>query len=658
MKKIYYSVLCLPFFMSITTDSALSAENAASPTMMDEVLVTASRTEESVKSVSANATLISREEIQQSAVKNIGDLLADRAIGNVKKYPGNLTSVAIRGFSTDTHGNDLQGHVLVLLDGRRAGTGNLAKIMTANVERVEIIRGPGAVQYGSAGMGGVINIITRRGANNSLFAEVKGGSFDTVEGSVGGTALAGGFDFAGSYSYGSRGDYKTGSGGRYHNTGIDAESGLSANLGYSFSNSRVGLTVTGFSADDAGNPGYRSQNDLDNSSDKENYSADLNFEGQCPVTGSKVLARYFFGKDENTWLNPTASNPSGWDDGTESKNTTDQQGAQIQVSNAFGPVNFTTGFDWLEYKVENSWAPQQTDYSNPAVFLLTRSSLLDDKFSVNIGLRYDWYELQVTEPAGRKSDDSHFTPQIGFAWMVVDDLKVRAQYGEAFMMPSANQMAADSVTFGTRVVGNSDLAPETSRTWEGGIDYSSNGFDVALTYFYTDFEDKIVTADLADGSKSWKNMGDATISGFEAALAYDIGAPLNLAWEIKPYLNMTFLDTYEDDSTGEDLQYISDTNLSAGISISNADDIFCRLNVSHSGSQDITDYEYGSYSNIKLPSSTVTSLTGSWRVYENERSGSFTLRGEITNLFDEDYAYVQGYPMPGIGFSLALRWDY
>lgn len=658
MKKAYFTVLCLSTIAVTTTGSAFAAENKSKTPMMDEVLVTASRTQESIKSVSANATVISREDIEQSSANNIGDLLAEQAMGYIKKYPGNLTSVGIRGFKTDTHGNDLQGHVLVLLDGRRAGTGNLAKIMTKNVERVEIIRGPGAVQYGSAGMGGVINVITRTGSKNSLFVEAKAGSFDSREGSIGGTALANGFDFAGSYTYGSRDDYKTGSGDTYHNTGIDYESGLSANLGYSFSKSRVGLIFTGFKVNEAGSPGYLSTNDLDNYSDKKNYSADLNFEGQCPVTGSQLLARYFFGEDENQWMDPTASNASGWDDGLESSNTTDQQGAQIQVSNGFGPVNFTAGFDWLDYKVENSWAPQKTDYSNPALFLLTRSSFLEDTLSANIGLRYDWYEVQVTEPAGGKSDDSHFTPQIGLAWMVLDTLKLRAQYGEAFMMPSANQMAADSITFGTQVVGNPNLDPETSNTYEGGIDFNQNGLDVALTYFHTSFEDKIVASDLADGSKSWKNLGDATISGFEAELAYDIGAPLNLAWEVRPYFNITLLDTYEDDSTGEDLQYVSGTNFAAGITVNNGDGIFCRLNVAYAGNQNITDYEYGTYSTITLPSSTVTNLTGSWRVYENTELGSFTLRGEVNNLFDKEYAYVQGYPMPGIGFNIGLRWNY
>jgi len=128
--------------------------------------------------------------------------------------------------------------------------------------------------------------------------------------------------------------------------------------------------------------------------------------------------------------------------------------------------------------------------------------------------------------------------------MVTNTLKLRAQYGEAFMMPSADQMAADFSSFGSRVLGNPDLSPEESATWEGGVDYGQGGLSGSLTYFHTDFKDKIVSDYLLDGSRSWQNLGDATISGFEAEVSYDIGMPLGWSWEVRPYLNMTLLTQY------------------------------------------------------------------------------------------------------------------
>ena len=132
-----------------------------------------------------------------------------------------------------------------------------------------------------------------------------------------------------------------------------------------------------------------------------------------------------------------------------------------------------------------------------------------------------------------------------------------------------------------------------------------------------------------------------------------------MSWEIRPYFNITILDKYEDDSTGEDLQYISGTNFAAGIVVNNGDGISYRLNVAYAGSQDATDYESGyPYQDMELASSTVTNLSASWRVYENEQVGAFTLRAEVNNLFDEEYAYVKRYPMPGIGANIGLRWNY
>ena len=660
MKK-QYPVLCVQLLALIGIQPALAAEPPVQPTMMDEVVVTASRTAESRKEVSGNLTVIDREELDQSVSRNVGDLFAEKGIGHIQKYPGNLTSIGIRGFRTDTHGNDLQGHVLVLLDGRRAGTGNMAKILTKNVERIEIIRGPGAVQSGSAGMGGVVNIITRQGKDNSLFVEGGGGSFDTGEGSIGGTFRQGGLDFAGAFTYQTRGDYDTGSGDRYPNTGINYETGASANLGYSFSEkNRLGLIFTGFKVDEAGSPEYFSAPDLDDSADKKNYSLDTRYTGATTSGTYQWMARYFFGKDENTWRDPVASNPSFWDDGIPSSNTTDQQGAQAQVTGVFGASTLTGGFDWLDYEVENSWTPNKTTYTNPALFLLGKTSVLDNRLTANIGFRYDWYSVEVKEPAGRDEDQSRLTPKLGLAWMVTDGLKLRVQYAQAFMMPSADQLAADFTNWGVRTVGNPDLDPEKSGTYEGGVDFEHKSLKASLTYFYTDFEDKIVTDYTVDGSQTWKNLGDATIAGFETELSYDLGMGMNWNWEVRPYLNLTILTQYEDDATGEDLQYVSGTNYAAGLVVSDGDGIFCRFNVAYTGSQEVNDWESGLYPapEVTLSNSTVADLVGSWRFFESETAGGFTLRGEVRNLFDEEYAYVKGYPMPGRNFYVGLRWDY
>jgi vitamin B12 transporter len=660
MKKSYFVAVTLVSIVSPLYSTPLLAASASVPTM-DDVVVTASRIAESKKEVSASITVITSEEIRQSPSSTVADLLAEKNIGHIQKYPGNLTSIGIRGFRTDTHGNDLQGHVLILLDGRRAGSGNVSKFLTKNVERIEVIRGPGAVQYGSAGMGGVVNIITKQGQKNSMFVEAGAGSYDRSESSIGGEVKKDKLDFSGSYTYATSDDYETGSGETFYNTGVDYETGLSANIGYSFAdNQRLGLIFTRFDVSESGSPEYISLNDLDDYTDKNNYSADLRYTGANAHKTYQWMARYFIGKDENSWYDPTASNPSMWDDGLSSSNETDQMGAQIQVTRVFEVATLTAGFDWLSYDVLNSWTPEETEYDNPALFLLGKSTLPDTKLTINYGLRYDWYKVQVSEPASRDEDQSRLTPLIGAAYQATETVKFRAQYAQGFVMPSADQLAADYTSWGSQVVGNADLDPEKSSTYEAGIDISWRDLTASATYFYSDYEDKIITDYLEDGSQSWQNLGDATIAGLETEIAYDIGSLLGWQWEVKPYLNMTILTEYEDDETGEDLQYVSGTTLSSGMVVNNGDGIFAKLNVTHTSSQDIQDYEASTYPTpvVELDSFTLVDLSAAWKFYEDDDLGAFTVRGEVTNIFDEEYAFVKGYPMPGRGFFVSLRWDY
>ncbi|MCK5695536.1 MAG: TonB-dependent receptor [Desulfobacula sp.] len=268
------------FTIGICHANETQLKNPSTATM-ETIVVTAGRVEEQKKEVIANVTVIDEQEIRQSSARDLGDLLAQKEIA-VRKHPGNLTTIGIRGFRTDSHGNDLKGHVLILLNGRRASTGNVAKIMTKNVERIEIIRGPASVQYGSAAMGGVVNVITRQGEGKpSVFAEGYLGSFGYKEISAGLAGAYKGFDFSGSVTKESVDDYTTANGDKYHNTGTDDRKNLSLNLGYEFlPNNRIGFLYNGFEVEGAGSPSYLSQNDLDDYTDKSNYSYDVVLDGQ------------------------------------------------------------------------------------------------------------------------------------------------------------------------------------------------------------------------------------------------------------------------------------------------------------------------------------------------------------------------------------------
>ncbi|MGM0681480.1 MAG: TonB-dependent receptor, partial [Thermodesulfobacteriota bacterium] len=230
MKKRYLPVI----FLGLMTSPAFAQDDAVGGEMeiMDEIVVTASKVKEVKKEVTTNIVVIKEKEINLSSADNLGDLFAEKGIGHIHKRPGCDTRIGIRGFRTDT-GSNLKGRVLILLNGRKAGTGNVAKIMTKNIERIEIIRGPASVQYGSSAIGGLINVITKEGKGKpSAFAEGNLGSFDYQEAGVGGSGEVKGFDFSVSFSRSTRDNgYDNAEGDKYYNSGYDKKEHASLNLG-------------------------------------------------------------------------------------------------------------------------------------------------------------------------------------------------------------------------------------------------------------------------------------------------------------------------------------------------------------------------------------------------------------------------------------------
>lgn len=627
----------------------------AVPTM-ETVVVTAGRVAEKQKTLTNNVTVIDSETIENSAARDLAELLADQGL-YVRSYPGTLASVGIRGFRTNTTGNDLTSKVLILLDGRRAGTGNLAKIMTKNVERVEVIRGPASVQYGSSAVGGIVNVITRQGSGTpSAFVEGTLGSWRYEEGSLGGQGEVKGLDFSVAGTNSTMEDYQTANGETYQNTGFKEKQDLSLNVGYNFNpKNRLGVIYTSFSVDEAGSPYYLSQNDLYSYVDKSNYSLDAIYTGGTAEDRFSWKVRYFDGKDKDKYTSPLYAYVS--------EDVTDRKGAQAQITADLDIATITGGVDWVNYEIESTDTPKRSSYDNPAGFLLAKARLLEERFIVSAGGRYDSYEVEVKEGQGQKESDEHFSPNVGLAYLITENLKVRANYGQAFVMPGAMQLAGDftDTSSGARIVGNPNLSPEKSSTWEGGVDFTNRGLFASLTYFYTDFEDKIEMVAAPGGASSWDNLGEAKIAGLEGEFNVDLGAVNNWDFELRPYVRFTYLTQYEDEATGKDLKYTPDWAASYGIAFSHWEGFSATFNVSYTGEQLVEDWENQVWPDpvkeVTLGSSTVASLTVSKTLLSSDQWGKLTLKGDITNLFNEDYAYVKGYPMPGRSFFLGLRYD-
>ena len=673
-KKRFLVFLAAGLLATGVVNAEALSDNEKSPHYSSgEIVVTAGRVEELKKEVTSSVTVITRKQIEESPAQDLGELLAERSIGHIQKYPGALTSVGIRGFRSDTHGNDLRGKILILIDGRRAGTGNLAKLMTDNVERIEIIRGPGAVQYGSAAIGGVVNVITRKGDGKpGGFIEQEIGSYGYGKTIAGVSGKIGGFDYSATGSLASMDDYKTGNDEKYFNNGYDDNVRGSVNLGYEFApNNRIGVTYTHFEIDRAGDPSGIDANDRDNYKETRNRSLDVSYTGKTQDDRFSWVARYFVGEDTDTWYDPVSSNPGGWDDGLPSTTTTDQQGIQAQVSYAGTSFVLTSGVDWLDYDVaQTPYTPLNSSYGDTGYFVLAKAFLFDQDLVLSAGFRYDDYTLKYTYDASTpetSQDSDSFVKNFGMAYNLSDNVKLRASYAEGFRLPDAQSLAADNIVSSwsgsNHYVGNPDLDPESSYTVDGGIEVVVDGFVSSFSVFTTEYEDFIEQYEVASNEISWRNQDSATVTGVEGEFSYVFPVTFaNTQFFLEPYVSGTYMIDYvshfDDGSPDEDIRYLPEWNLVTGLKLHDNNGFSGMFNVAFFGDTFVQDWDFYPAMDVTKGSFCIANLSMAKKFpLGADAATSITIKGGVENMFDRDYEYVLGYPMPGRTFTMGIRMD-
>ncbi|MCQ9615534.1 TonB-dependent receptor [Paenalcaligenes niemegkensis] len=177
---------------------AVSAQSLPSVSQLENVIVTASRTAQLESAVIGDVSVIDAATIQRAGQSSVADLLSREhgiEISNTGG-PQAQTGIFIRGNESK--------HTLVLVDGVRInssvqGSVNLNAIDPSQIEQIEIVRGAGSSLYGAEAIGGVVNIITKKGATDkpaSLWANMGLGSHDTFKSSAGISGAANGFNYS------------------------------------------------------------------------------------------------------------------------------------------------------------------------------------------------------------------------------------------------------------------------------------------------------------------------------------------------------------------------------------------------------------------------------------------------------------------------------
>jgi len=520
---------------------------------LDEIVVTATGRPEPRSAIAGTVQVIDRTTIENSTGTSVTDVLAENAVGFFSEWTPGQTSINIRGGATDGQGKDFRSQVLVLMNGRRAGTANLSKLSIADVERIEIVRGPSSVIYGSQNIGGVINIILKTGRTApGTLVEGIGGVWGLAQGRAQTGGVVGPFDYYLGVSGGKRDDYVAGSGDRMANTQWN-RMGIAGALGLQIDpNQRVEFTLR---TDGIYGVGFRgSGGNLYSRDDRINGSFDASYTGRTEDGRASLFAQVYSVTDEDRfkWASPIQRGGTGLPvPGTRADiNTRDLDilGTRFQPRISLFPGNdLLLGWDWETSRLRSDRfragvpgnllgqvSPQdnnQTDQFH-ALYLEDTQRLLDDRLVLRGGIRqtygttsFDFTPYLTGQINGARPYEAT-TTSVGAAYQATDWVAFRIGASSGFRAPTATEIAADYNTFGGgRIFGNPDIRPETSEQVEIGTTLTRGASRLDVALFQNVISDRITTRSRGANSNTSdyiNNPGDVVIHGIEVQSETDM----------------------------------------------------------------------------------------------------------------------------------------
>ena len=435
--------------------------SAAEP--IPQVVVTANRVPEPTSKVIADLVVIDAEQIARAGPIGLAELLQRHAGAELSSNggPGQPSGVFLRGANTN--------QVVVLIDGVRVnsattGTTALEHIPLAQIDHIEVLRGPASSLYGSDAIGGVIQIFTR--APDGINASVAAGSDHRgeVRGGFGGSSGDWSWSLNAGALYVRAFSATNASNTFFYNPDDDPYRNQNANGAVQWrwaDGHRVSLRGTVSNAD--------THFDSGPNSDPVNHQqlGSLALESQDRITEIwRSTLRLARGTDHSS---SSGDFPSTFD--------TDQAQAAWQNDLTLGSTtNLSVGAEWRRERVTSSTAYTQTSSNISSLFAAAQ---------------HTFGTLQLEESL-RTDENSQFgthtTGRIGAGWAFAQDWRVTAAVGTAFRAPTFNDLYFPS-EFGFS--GNPNLQPERSRGGDASLRYRSGGTTVSLTAFDNQIDDLI-----------------------------------------------------------------------------------------------------------------------------------------------------------------------
>jgi vitamin B12 transporter len=598
---------------SLVLLAAAAAARADEIETQPTVQVTASRVPETVDATLADVTVITREEIDASASRDVLDLL--RLQAGVDLYraggAGQQTSLFLRGTNTN--------HVLVLIDGVRASSANTGAyafewLPLDAVERIEIVRGPRASYWGSDAIGGVIQIFTRKLDGPRVAAGY--GTYDDAAGAAG----IGHWDGPNGYTV---------QVGARHVRGFSATNPSICNGPddpyCSYNPDDDGLRNTNLVARGAHTIGsqllsaslYRSQGEVEFDQGNSNVieqDAGVNLEGDLAPGWSHRLsignaredldtptyyALYLTRRDSLLWQN------------------------DFKLSDT---QRLIAGIDLLHEHGET-----RDTFAGTALYDDSRSdTALFGGWQAGFGA-FD------SELSLRRDDNSEFggatTGSAALGWRYNDVFRIYASYGEGFRSPTLNEQFSPG--YGGAFAGNPRLDPERSHSTELGIELTPwHGQRFGANLYSTRVRDLI---SFTGPNFQAENIARASIDGAELTYDADVAA-----WHT--HLAYTY-DDARDDATDSPLVRRPKNKLD-GVLERRFGERFT------AGAEVVAADEAADIAGTTLGGYAILNLRASWSI-----NADWRLTGRVENLFDRDYELVHGYNTAGRSGFLEIVWQ-
>lgn len=547
----------------------VQAEETTQKMTTDDVKVTATKVARPIEEVPYSVENVTTEEIQRKAVATIADTLRD--IPGVVVSDGSMAGakrISIRGESG--------ARVLIMIDGQKISEqksmdGSIYMIDPAIVERVEVIKGPASVLYGSEAIGGVVNIITKKAGSKPVQIEA-GITFDSsTNGLKENISLFGKIDRVGYRLYGSFSDQqdRKAPGGTLDNTAFREMNGK-AYLDYQWDNATAAFTYEKFrnKLSVFTPPGTTSSTmpyfyqDLPDWS-REKYAVSLDLR-KLPAPLVKVTANAFYQNTLKDFIMDMDIKPMPAmtiQTRNQTKNDLDTLGVQLQADwLLFNDHYVITGFDFNKDWLTANETRRRRVLPAPGVWTTT---LYKDKaesdvyalyaqdewnfakdFILTAGLRQTWVSTALTSATDPllktgSNSDNNLVGSVGLTWNGLKNTSLRLLFAQGYRNATLQQLYMGTVHgSSTPTYGNQDLKPEESINIEFGIRYKYKGFNLDTALFGSETKNLITTM-------KHPTIASASIFG-NVDKAYSYGVDSSLSYNVEsigltPYASISYL---------------------------------------------------------------------------------------------------------------------